>query len=207
MSSAITNRNYYLIIDKSGSMCERDMPGGFSRWDAVSESAFAIASKIIDCGGPDSQGITLYTFSSKFKHYPYIKTPNAVKKIFQENEPCGGTKLAEVLDHALKDYFSNKAVRKTNGATVLVVTDGVPDNKTLVAQQIVQATTCIQNPTDLAISFIQVGHDSAATEYLKVLDTQLSGARFDIVSTFTTEDLEDRGLTDILNEAIFQQQK
>ena len=42
---------------------------------------------------------------------------------------------------------------------------------------------------DLSISFIQVGDDKAASDYLKELDDDLAGAKFDAVDTLTSEQL------------------
>jgi len=39
------DRDYTLIIDKSGSMSTPDQPGGRSRWDAAQESTLALARK------------------------------------------------------------------------------------------------------------------------------------------------------------------
>lgn len=41
----LENRDYTLIIDKSGSMSLTDQPGGQSRWVAMQESTLALASK------------------------------------------------------------------------------------------------------------------------------------------------------------------
>lgn len=42
----LKNRDYYLLIDKSGSMAEKDCPGGKSRWDYCKESTLAISKKL-----------------------------------------------------------------------------------------------------------------------------------------------------------------
>ena len=60
------DRDYTLIIDKSGSMSTPDQPGGRSRWDAAQESTLALARK---CEQFDPDGITVYLFSSRFKRY------------------------------------------------------------------------------------------------------------------------------------------
>jgi hypothetical protein len=59
----LENRDYTLIIDKSGSMVKRDKQDGKKRWDVMQESTLALASK---CEEFDPDGITVYTFSSNF---------------------------------------------------------------------------------------------------------------------------------------------
>src|SRR6185369_12385275 len=56
----IHDRDYTLIIDKSGSMSITDQPGGRSRWAAAEEGAVALAQK---CSTLDPDGITLYLFA------------------------------------------------------------------------------------------------------------------------------------------------
>ncbi|HBE34503.1 MAG TPA: hypothetical protein DD990_25215, partial [Cyanobacteria bacterium UBA11368] len=86
----LENRDYTLIIDKSGSMSVKDQPGGKSRWEVMQESTLALASK---CEELDPDGITVYLFSGRFKRYDNV-TSTKVSQIFQENEPSGRTDLA-----------------------------------------------------------------------------------------------------------------
>ncbi|AFZ13188.1 von Willebrand factor type A [Crinalium epipsammum PCC 9333] len=198
----LENRDYTLIIDKSGSMSIKDQPGGKSRWNVMQESTLAIASK---CEEFDPDGITLYLFSGRFKRYDNV-TANKVTQIFQENEPSGRTDLAGVLTDAINSYFQRKTARQTkqNGETILVVTDGEPDDRKAVMKVIIEASRKMDRDEELAISFIQVGNDSDATRFLKVLDDELqsAGAKFDIVDTVTIDDMEDMTLREVLLNAI-----
>ncbi len=198
----LDNRDYTLIIDKSGSMSTKDKPGGASRWQIMQESALALAHK---CEELDPDGITFYLFSGKFKRYDNV-TAARVTTIFQENDPSGRTDLAGVLADALSNYFNRKAKGQTatNGELILVVTDGEPDDRKAVMQVILDATQKLDRDEELAISFIQVGIDAAATQFLKILDDDLgkAGAKFDIVDTMTMNDMEDLTLKEVLLSAI-----
>jgi vWA found in TerF C terminus len=198
----LENRDYTLIIDKSGSMSTKDKPGGASRWQIMQESALALANK---CEELDPDGITVYLFSGKFKRYDHV-TAAKVGTIFQENDPSGRTDLAAVLSDALSNYFQRKAQGQTpaNGEIILVVTDGEPDDRKAVMDVILSATQKLDRDEELAISFIQVGTDEAATKFLKILDDDLgrAGAKFDIVDTITMNDMEDLTLKEVLLSAI-----
>jgi uncharacterized protein with von Willebrand factor type A (vWA) domain len=198
----LENRDYTLIIDKSGSMSTKDKPGGLSRWQLMQESALALANK---CDELDPDGITVYLFSGKFKRYDNVNGAR-VASIFQEHDPSGRTDLAGVLADALNNYFQRKAAGKTqaNGETILVVTDGEPDDRKAVMQVILDASQKIDRDEELAISFIQVGTDESATKFLKILDDDLgrAGAKFDIVDTITMNDMEDLTLREVLLNAI-----
>jgi len=198
----LENRDYTLIIDKSGSMSITDKAGGKSRWAIMQESTLAIASK---CEEFDPDGITVYLFSGRFKRYDNVTT-NKVAQIFQENEPSGRTDLAAVLQDATESYFTRKKAgqSKPNGETIVVVTDGEPDDRKAVMKVIIEASRRLDWDEELAISFIQVGIDSQATKFLKILDDELqsAGAKFDIVDTVTMDDMEDMTLREVLLNAI-----
>lgn len=198
----LENRDYTLIIDKSGSMSLNDQPGGKTRWDVMQESTLALASK---CEQFDPDGLTIYVFSGKFKRYENV-TASKVAQIFRENEPSGRTDLAGVLQDATQSYFQRKAAGQTklNGETILVVTDGEPDDRKAVMKAIIEASRRIDRDEELAISFVQVGTDPQATKFLKILDDELqsAGAKFDIVDTITIDDMEDMTLTEVLLNAI-----
>ncbi|QYX30270.1 vWA domain-containing protein [Sphaerospermopsis torques-reginae] len=198
----MSDRDYTLIIDKSGSMSTPDQVGGRSRWDIAQESTLALARKAEQF---DPDGITVYVFSGRFKRYENV-TSAKVAQIFQENDPAGTTNLAGVLQDALNNYFQRKASGQTkpNGETILVVTDGEPDDRKAVFEVIISATRQMERDEELGISMIQVGSDAQATKFLKALDDQLQGvgAKFDICDTVTLDDLEEMSLADVLMNAI-----
>ncbi len=200
--SIVEERDYTLIIDKSGSMSIGDRPGGKTRWDSAQESTLALARK---CEEIDPDGITVYLFSGRFRRYDNV-TSDKVSQIYQENEPMGRTDLSSVLQDALDNYFQRKAAgtTKTNGETILVITDGEPDDYKSVMRVIIEATQKLDLDRELAISLIQVGNDRKATEFLVALDDRLesAGAKFDIVDTVTIDDMEGLTLTEVLLNAI-----
>lgn len=196
------DRDYTLIIDKSGSMSTPDQVGGRSRWEAAQESTLALARK---CEQFDPDGITVYLFSSRFKRYDNV-TSTKVEQIFQENDPAGTTNLAGVLEDAVKQYFQRKGSGQTKagGETILVVTDGEPDDRKAVMRTIIEASRQLDRDEELAISIIQVGSDATATRFLKALDDDLqgAGAKFDICDTVTMDDMADMTLAEVLLNAI-----
>lgn len=198
----LENRDYTLIIDKSGSMSAQDQAGNKSRWETVQESTLALAKK---CEEFDPDGITIYVFSSRFKRYDNV-TSDKVTQIFEENDPMGRTDLTSVLQDALDNFFERRTagITKPNGETMLVITDGEPDDRKAVMKQIIEASRKIDRDEELAISFIQVGDDPKVTEFLTALDDQLqdAGAKFDIVDTVTLEKMQGLSLSDVLLNAI-----
>jgi hypothetical protein len=198
----LDKRDYTLIIEKSSSMSIKDRIDGKSRWSIVQESTFALAKK---CEELDPDGITVYTFSGQFKRYENV-TAKQVQQIFQENQPSGLTDLASVLEDALNDYFKRKSIgqSKPNGETIIVVTDGEPDDRKAVIRVILEASRRMDKDEEVAISFIQVGNDVEAKRYLRAIDNDLqsAGAKFDIVDTLTVDDMENLSMTEVLLNAI-----
>lgn len=198
-NSILENRDYVMVIDKSGSMNEMDCPGGKSRWDSCRETTEAVANKLQQW---DPDGITVIPFAGSFKIYPNT-TPAKVKDVFKENEPLGGTILAPVLKAVFADYIARKkaGTTKANGEILVVVTDGQPSDECEVAKEIVNFTKTLDNGDgEYGIQFLQVGKDAGAAKFLKKLDDDLvsQGAKFDIVDTKTMEELENIGLTEAL---------
>jgi hypothetical protein len=72
----------------------------------------------------------------------------------------------------------------------VVFTDGVPDDKKAVEDVIRRQANSQENDEDLTFLFVQVGRDKSATQYLKKLDDDLTGAKFDIVDAKTIEEVD-----------------
>jgi hypothetical protein len=196
----LSGRDYTLIIDKSGSMAQKDQPGGRSRWAVAEESAHAFASK---CEELDPDGLTLYFFAGRFRRYDGV-TATRVGQAFRENEPCGSTDLAGVLKDAFDAYFARKARGAAKHETIVVLTDGEPDDQRAVIRVVTEASRRLEKDEELGVSFVQIGNDPCARRFLKVLDDDLAraGATFDICDTVTVEETEGMGLTEVLLGAI-----
>lgn len=195
MNDVLSQRDYVLILDKSGSMGTADC-NGKSRWAAAQESTEALARK---CAEFDADGIDVYVFANAFKKYPNT-TPDSVSRIFKENEPMGSTDLYSVLKDALDGYF----VAKAKPVTILVVTDGEPNDKVSVSDLIINTSKRLEKDEEVAISFIQIGKDVLARDWLKSMDDDLTakGAKFDIVDAITFDAMENMTITEVLLNAI-----
>lgn len=195
----LKNRDYVLVLDKSGSMEERDCASGQSRWEAAKESTIAIARKLNEL---DPDGITVIPFAGSFTVYENTKD-DVISKIFKDNSPMGGTVLAPVLQSVFDSYNKAKAAgtSKAGGQIMMVITDGQPSDEDKVARTIAEFTKTLKDGREeFGISFIQVGKDSSAAAFLKRLDDGLvaAGAKYDIVDTKTMTELENTSLTDAL---------
>lgn len=201
MSEKLKNRDFFVLVDKSGSMSDSDTPSGQTRYKYAEESTIALAKKLEEF---DPDGITVIPFSSTFKVYDN-QTAGKVKDVFAENDPMGGTVLTGPLKHCFDAYLKEKkaGTAKANGAMVVVITDGQPQDEGEVGKSIIEFTKKLDSGDDeFGILFLQVGKDPGAKKFLEKLDDNLNGAKFDIVDAKTMDDLENLGLTEALMGAL-----
>jgi len=201
MSEVLKNRDYVILIDKSGSMGESDTPNGQTRYKYAEESTIALARKLEEF---DPDGLTLIPFAGTFKVYDNV-TANNVSSVFKENDPMGGTVLAKPLNAVFTKFISDKkaGTLKANGMICVVVTDGEPQDREEVSKEIVEFTKKLDNGDgEFGLLFLQVGKDQGATKYLRMLDDNLKGAKFDIVDTKTFDELESIGILAALEASL-----
>lgn len=179
---ALSEFDFIVAIDASGSMGETDMPGGKSRWDYMQETALAF---VRDMEKFDSDGIDVITFGGANVETHTGVTSAKVKDVFASRSPRGSTPLAEALTACLK--AAGKSDKKD---FIIVFTDGVPDDKDAAAKVIRDASNKQDADDALTILFVQVGRDASATSYLKALDDDLKGCKFDIVDAKTMDEAE-----------------
>lgn len=198
--------DYILLIDKSGSMNDPvKASGGQSRWEAARELTHAVAQ---EAAKYDDDGITVCLFSSSYKEF--VNITNGVEKvdeIFDKNSPNGGTDTAAVVNHYFQDYLirKKKSASETKPMILICVTDGVPDDESALQRTIVDFTKKLDSEDEVGITFLQIGDNGHARDFLKRLDDELvdkRGAKFDIVDTKNADELDSLSLTDILIEAV-----
>lgn len=182
-TAALSEYDFIVVIDKSGSMGEPVKAGSnVTRWEAVQESAMTF---IRDIEKIDSDGMGLVLFSGSSVTAQDGVTSANIRDVFAANSPRGSTPLAEALTAALG--LAGKSDKKD---FVIVFTDGVPDDKQAAAEVIRKASHQQETDDALTILFVQVGDDASATSYLRALDDDLTGCKFDIVDAKTVAEAE-----------------
>lgn len=180
--------DFYLIVDCSSSMGEPNKasePTGPTRWQAQQEMAMGLAR---DISKLDSDGIVVAELGGQGRIYHGVNEQN-VREMFATMQPRGSTPL----HLALQQVFN--AAKGSKKDFILVLTDGVPDDKAAAAKAIVDATQGMQTDDELTVLFVQVGDDKYATAWLRELDDSLKGAKFDIVDAMTVDEVNKFGST------------
>lgn len=174
----LSEYDFVVVIDKSGSMAEPVKAGSsVSRWQAVQESAMTI---VRDVEKLDADGLGLVLFSGAGIVSQDGVTSANIGEVFRNNAPRGTTPLAEALQAAFK--LAGKSDKKD---FIIVFTDGVPDDEAAAAKVIIEQSQLQEADDALTILFVQVGDDASAAAYLRKLDDNLTGAKFDIVDAKT----------------------
>lgn len=192
--NALTEYDFVIVVDASGSMGTEDVKGR-SRWASMQESVEVLARDIEKL---DSDGFDLVIFGGANVSVHTGVTSATLSDAFATRRPNGSTPLAEALTEALK--LAGKSDKKD---FVLVITDGVPDDQAAAAKVIRDASNKLESDDELTFLFVQIGSDAGATRYLKALDDDLKGCKFDIVDAKTMDEVEQfASTTDLIIAAI-----
>lgn len=213
----LSKYDFKLMIDKSGSMDaedEKDNQGKkCTRWEKAHDWSKSIA---FACNQFDDDGIDIILFDNTFKVYNNV-TDSKVDEIFRKNAPGGSTDTAGALRLTVPEYFkssskgffgfgkrSSEKVVRQKPVIIIVFTDGEPNSEDDLKAAIIEITTKISSRKEIGISFLQVGKNKAAANFLKELDDDLTteGAAFDIVDTKTYEEVGDMSVEDIFIQAL-----
>ncbi len=193
--ASLSEYDFIVAIDASGSMGTEDIKGGRSRWAFMQETAEAFCR---DLAKIDDDGLGLVVFSgTNVESFDGVDVAK-ISEVFKQRSPRGSTPLAEALTAALK--LAGKSDKKD---FIIVFTDGIPDDKEAAAKVIRDASNKQTTDDALTFLFVQVGYDADAGRYLKMLDDDLKGCKFDIVDAKTIEEAEKFASTvDLVIEAI-----
>jgi len=182
MTASLTEYDFIAVVDSSGSMGEPVKKGSTTtRWEAMQESVMTF---VRDVEKLDTDGIDVVQLGGACQSWQGV-TSDKVRDMFGTMSPRGGTPLAEALAEALK--LAGKSSKKD---FIVVFTDGVPNDQSAAAKVIIDAANKQETDDALTILFIQVGDDASASAYLRQLDDNLKGAKFDIVDAKTVEEAD-----------------
>lgn len=195
ITTTLSEYDFIVVVDKSGSMGEADCPNGRSRWEYMQETVTQIAREVSKF---DSDGIDLVVFGGATVQSHQGVNVDALKGVFAKYNPGGSTPLAQALTESLK--LAGKSDKKD---FILVITDGVPDDKAAAADVIRRQANKQTADDECTFLFVQVGHDGGAATYLRSLDDDLKGAKFDIVDVKTIDEVEQfSSIADLIVAAI-----
>ena len=187
------------LVDMSGSMGEADAPNNLTRWKYAEE----FFKSFVDAVAPfDDDGMDFAFFNNTLQPVEKV-TPASFREEWNKRSPVAGTSLAPALEWALKLHFDRKAQGEGKSTLIVVLTDGEPQDRSQVPAVIINASQKLDRDEELAILFLQVGHDGQATAFLAALDDDLQGkgAKYDIVDTKNVEDVATLSIAQLVEAA------
>lgn len=187
------------LVDKSGSMGETDAPNSLTRWKYAEEF---FAGFVRAVSGFDEDGMDLNFFNNSQDVVNGV-TADTFKNEWTKRSPAGGTSLAAPLQWALDLHFERKAKGENRSTLIIVLTDGEPQDRASVAGVIINGANKLDRDEELAILFLQVGHDAGAKAFLASLDDDLEGkgAKFDIVDAKNVVDIGNMSPNELVEAA------
>jgi len=145
-----------ILIDASSSMKEKVMPDNVSRWDWCRNQLLGFTQKTT---ANSIKGIDVLLFNSDLKVFPEVNF-NAVKTVFANNYPAGGTRL----DPALNAVFAAHSKRKAEGSSkklkVIIISDCLPPVGYI---PIGTAAAQVGNPNEISVTFLNMVSNTAFT--------------------------------------------
>merc|ERR1719464_322056 len=134
-----------------------------------------------------------------------VQTAEGLEELVTEKEPKGSCPLGKAMNEVLTEALS-KDLKKCP-CSILVMTAGKPTDPDLLEQSLQNATQQVADSggikiSPLSVTFIQIGKDPDATEYLEYLDKKMTARSIsdsedskkkpvDIVDTMTFADIKD----------------
>lgn len=178
-----------VVIDHSGSTeTGSTRLKGKSRYDEMQEQA-VMAAEVMS--RYDDDGITLVHFSNHAVTKDGVNA-DAVRELFKEVRPGGGTVLSNAINEVVK-----KTRTTSKEVVALIFTDGEANDPDEVKRAMDAAGKEFGRPK-IGFCFIQVGNDPGAKSFLDMLDNDL---KVDISATFSNEDAEGLSIQQLIQAA------
>jgi hypothetical protein len=185
-----------LIGDDSGSMGRTDRGETMDRWSLLKLMVQTISfwATLMD-----DDGIDVRMFNTNIGgDGDNIRSPQEVNRLFDICRPGGLTPMGESIDRTVKE---KKILRNMKNSELpkpvlfLIVTDGVPSNKTAVVEAIKtcrsNAKRSIYGKRAIAFGFCQIGKDTDAQKWLGKIDCdKYIGNSVDCTSEYYAEQQE-----------------
>ena len=160
LQDVLANHDLAIIIDRSGSMSTKDCPGGLSRWQWCSKQASQLAQAAVQA----SSAITVMFFNNELQIFDNV-SPKNLPTLFTNYSPAGGTILAAPLTAQLDRYFA----KRTKPLIMVVISDGIPQDRLVLAPMISDASDSLHYIGEVTISFLLIGNQVDAQEFKRLI--------------------------------------
>ena len=190
-----------VLVDRSDSM-KAGLgigPEDISRWTWCEHEVKNLTEF---CAGKLAGGITVIPFNDVYQVLPNCSAKD-LEYMYDNTVPEGSTNIYNPL-HAVISEQMRSAPENRVPMLIVVLTDGLPNQGDPLDELIVNASKKIDSPTDLIITFFQIGKTMESDQLLERLDKELvpDGAARDIVKCRYFEELLSIGLKQALLDSV-----
>jgi len=160
---------------------EEDYEVGFdnsdnpTRWE---KAVVGLRGMVKQVSRVDPDGLDIVCFggsedpSAKISLYRNVKNVKGVEQMVTSKLPSGPCHMGKAMDFALREAFERGFKKRPTG--ILVMTAGIPDDKDRLEKSLQEAAERIAKEgykeSPLSVTFIHVGDDKDAEEYMQHLD-------------------------------------
>lgn len=198
--AALSAREIFILVDRSGSMNAPDdnptgaYKSGWNRWQSANVASQSISELALALDTDNVVDIMFWSGDMRGKLEKIegtMKYPGEIDNFFKKHPPQrGSTPLADALDDVYKNRLKS-LLQRSEPFTVIILTDGQPNNPNAVKsffKKVVRENNLEQpgRETLAAFSFVRMGDDAGAIQFLNDLDDNLinqTGINVDIVDT------------------------
>lgn len=175
--------DFIIALDISASMRNTDCPGGLNRYQYALEQCRQFAH---GAAKYDDDGVSAYTFGVTVHSHENV-TEDKLDALLSTTSFESGTMTHLVVQAAWDEHIRNQ-----NKQTCLMIfTDGEPSNPDALLKTIADITNKMKNNEEFTMIFITVGQRSPDLQaFLTVLDDDVPGAKYDIVSVNKLEEVD-----------------
>lgn len=175
---------------------KRHSGGPATRWEKAVVSLDKIITQVVKVD-PDGVDIVCFGGEGDAQWYRNIKDTKNVEEMVNDKRPRGrcymGSAMEECINDAFEKDMSNRPV------AILVLTAGKPSDAEHLDATLLKTVERLADEYEkcpLSITFVQIGNDEDATDYLKHLDQHIqaesakSGEMFDLVDTIKDDEIK-----------------
>jgi len=181
---------------KSGKSSRRASGPPPTRWEKAVIGLDSIVTQVVKVD-PDGVDIVCFGGDEDADWYRNVKNTKNLEAMVSDKRPKGACAMGAAMNEAIDDAF-DKDLTKCPCA-ILVLTAGRPDDADELNTALMKAVTRLADTCEtmpLSVTFIQIGNDPRADEYLQKLDGAIqaecaaNGESFDMVDTIKHAEID-----------------
>jgi len=170
--------------------------GPATRWEKAVVSLDKVVTQVVKVD-PDGVDIVCFGGDEEPTWFRNVTSTKGIEKMVNDQPPGGRCYMGKAMDDCINDAFDKDMSKRP--VAILVITAGKPDDAEELDATLTNAVNRIAGEMEtcpLSVTFVQIGDDAGATEYMEHLDHHMqaecaaNGETFDLVDSIKDEDIQ-----------------